>query len=157
MYWVCKPLIGISIAAVFLVRSHRSYAKAGGWTEGAVSLWRHGRTVDHQSENCEWLGSDSSTCFAIFFLPGAQLCNYGQLSDSAKMQSKASVLWPSYAALHPPAPMMQNHGLWFAGMDNEAINSKKGTKWKPGDDLTLQIEGHALPSCRQIEQMVNTH
>ena len=40
-------------------------------------------------------------------------------------------------------------------MDNEAINSKKGTKWKPGDDLTLQIEGHALPSCRHIEHMVN--
>ncbi|CAJ1459024.1 unnamed protein product [Effrenium voratum] len=28
-------------------------------------------------------------------------------------------------------------------MDNDAINSKKGTKWKVGDDLTLQIEGHA--------------
>lgn len=33
------------------------------------------------------------------------------------------------------------------GMDNDAINSKKGTKWKPGDDLTLQIEGHACHSC----------
>eukprot|EP00434_Breviolum_minutum_P029393 symbB.v1.2.025995.t1/scaffold2562.1/size76343/4 len=31
----------------------------------------------------------------------------------------------------------------IVSMDNEAINSKKGTKWKPGDDLTLQIEGHA--------------
>eukprot|EP00435_Cladocopium_sp_Y103_P052153 s1184_g16.t1 len=31
----------------------------------------------------------------------------------------------------------------IASMDNDAINSKKGTKWKPGDDLTLQIEGHA--------------
>ena len=34
-----------------------------------------------------------------------------------------------------------------AGMDNDAINSKKATKWKPGDDLTLQIEGHACPGC----------
>ncbi|CAJ1348029.1 unnamed protein product [Effrenium voratum] len=31
----------------------------------------------------------------------------------------------------------------IVGMDNDAINSKKGTKWKVGDDLTLQIEGHA--------------
>ncbi|CAK9036744.1 Retrovirus-related Pol polyprotein from transposon TNT 1-94, partial [Durusdinium trenchii] len=33
-------------------------------------------------------------------------------------------------------------------MDNDAINSKKGTKWKAGDDLTLQIEGHASPGCK---------
>ena len=31
----------------------------------------------------------------------------------------------------------------LSGIDNEAINSKKGSKWKAGDDLTLQIEGHA--------------
>lgn len=33
-------------------------------------------------------------------------------------------------------------------MDNDAINSKKGTKWKVGDDLTLQIEGHASLECK---------
>ncbi|CAE7474652.1 ST13 [Symbiodinium pilosum] len=31
----------------------------------------------------------------------------------------------------------------IVSIDNEAINSKKGSKWKAGDDLTLQIEGHA--------------
>ena len=35
-------------------------------------------------------------------------------------------------------------------MDNEAIHGKKGTKWKAGDDLTLQIEGHASPGCSQL-------
>ena len=35
-------------------------------------------------------------------------------------------------------------------MDNEAIHGKKGTKWKAGDDLTLQIEGHASPGFAQL-------
>lgn len=44
-------------------------------------------------------------------------------------------------------------------MDNDAINSKKGTKWKAGDDLTLQIEGHATVNMlkQRIALIVMAH
>lgn len=42
------------------------------------------------------------------------------------------------------------------GIDNEAIQSKKGTKWKAGDDLTLQIEGHA-PLGATLSQLPHGH
>lgn len=47
----------------------------------------------------------------------------------------------------------------IVSMDNEAIHGKKGTKWKAGDDLTLQIEGHATVNMlkQRIALIVMAH
>ena len=95
IHWVCKSLISLSIAAVFLVRSHRPYAKAGGWTEGAVSLGAMAEQWTIKVKIVSGLGLIPAHALLYFF---CVVLNYGQLS--AKIQSKASVL--AFICTHAP-------------------------------------------------------